>query len=683
MQGVAINGWSDRDDHLGASMRYLLIMLAVWLPLLAHAVEFDENTRLLPLGRMIQVFEDPTGKATIEDVRSEAGAQAFRPVDTGTFNAGYSSAVFWLKVDLLYRPRDAGQHTDWLLELAYPPMDYIDFYGPDAAGTLRLLAQTGDMLPFASRPFKQNNYIFQLDLAPGQIHTVYLRIHSAGSVQAPLNLWSTHAYLEAQPARIYAFGLIYGVLLGMLVYNLFIFISVREPEYLYYILYVASFGLYQMSINGVAIEYLWPDSPWWANASTPFLMAMATLFACQFSRSFLGTRRLANWVDRLLLGMIGVAAVVMCMALFVGYGPALRAATYLVLAGSLTIYLAGIVAVVSGERVGRYFVIAWSVFLVGGLIFSLMLLGQLPTTFLTMYACHIGTVLEMALLSMALADRINHTRREQEKTLLAAGSDLEYLNLQLATSNRLKDEFLATLTHELRTPMNGVIGSLELMQTMNLGEELEMYQQTAASSAQDMMSMINGILTLTELHAGVLYTQCESFDVPDLLEQVRERFSGPACAKGLRLNLELDETLPVTVRGDVHKLYQCVECLVDNALKFTREGTIKVRISGQPQDADHLRLRVEVMDTGIGFSHLDEANLYKHFFQLDGSMTRQYGGLGIGLAICRKLVELQGGELSHHSEPGKGSCFTLNLPMLTDIAGAVRKPPELKAHWGI
>ncbi|NAT40542.1 hybrid sensor histidine kinase/response regulator, partial [Pseudomonas syringae pv. actinidifoliorum] len=111
-------------------------------------------------------------------------------------------------------------------------------------------------------------------------------------------------------------------------------------------------------------------------------------------------------------------------------------------------------------------------------------------------------------------------------------------------------------------------------------------------------------------------------------------------------------------------------------------GAVQVRFSGQPQDLERMHLRVEVMDSGIGFSHLDEALLYQHFLQVDGSMTREYGGLGIGLAICRKLVELQGGELSHRSEPGKGSCFTLSIPMLMAVPGAVRRAPEAKAQWG-
>ena len=110
-------------------------------------------------------------------------------------------------------------------------------------------------LPFDSRQIRQNNYLFELSLEPGQTKRIYLRLESQGSIQAPLTLWSPNAYLEEQPGRIYVLGIIYGVLLVMLVYNLFIFLSVRDTSYLYYILYIASFGLYQISVNGAGIEY--------------------------------------------------------------------------------------------------------------------------------------------------------------------------------------------------------------------------------------------------------------------------------------------------------------------------------------------------------------------------------------------------------------------------------------------
>lgn len=125
-------------------------------------------------------------------------------------------------------------------------------------------------MPFASREIRQNNYLFNLNFTADQSQTLYLRLQSEGSIQAPVTLWSSTAYLEEQPVRLYVLGLIYGVLLGMVVYNLFIYLSVRDTSYLYYIVYIASFGLYQLSVNGAAVQYFWPDNPWWANAATPF-----------------------------------------------------------------------------------------------------------------------------------------------------------------------------------------------------------------------------------------------------------------------------------------------------------------------------------------------------------------------------------------------------------------------------
>ena len=657
-------GLSDQPDRpCWGCMRYLLIMLVAWVPLFASAIEFDEDTGTLPLGRAVQVFEDVTGEATIDQVSAPATAALFRAVGADTLNAGYSRSAFWLKLDLQFRPKRPDVQRDWLLELAYPPMDHVDLFTADASGRFRVAWQTGDMLPFSSRQIEQNNYLFTLDLPANQVQTVYLRLTSQGSIQAPLALWSSHAYIEAQPARIYVLGLIYGMLLGMLVYNLFIYLSVRDTSYLYYILYIASFGLYQISVNGAGIEFLWPNNPWWANAATPFLVGASVLFASQFSRHFLQTPTWGRWLDRLLVLMMASAAVVMVLAVAAGYGLALRLATGLVLLFTLVMVATGITAWLHGLRVARYFVIAWSVFLTGGLINAFMLLGYLPNNFLTMYSSQIGSVLEVALLSLALADRINMMRDQQAQTLLEAGQNLERLNQQLATSNRLKDEFLATLTHELRTPMNGVIGSLELMQTVPMDSELTFYQQTAADSAQDMMGMINGILTLTELQAGRLYAVNSPFSLRQLLASVHGRYASLAEDRHLDFAIELDEKLPDNVLGDVGKLQQCVECLLDNAIKFTKTGAIMVRVTGQSDDVATLRLLIEVIDTGIGFHRLDEATLYQTFFQVDGSMTREYGGLGIGLAICRQLVERMGGRLSHESEPGRGSCFRLRLEL--------------------
>ncbi len=661
-------------------MRYLFVMLLGWLPMLASAVEFDEATQSLPLGRVMQVFEDIGGQATLADIR--ARDDLFKPHNKDTLNAGYSHSAFWLKVDLSYQPLNPQIHRTWLLELAYPPMDNIDLYLADASGNYRLAERTGDALPFDSRQIKENNYLFELNFSPGQSQTVYLRVASQGSVQAPLTLWSAQAYLEEQPVRIYILGLIYGVLLGMLVYNLFIYLSVRDTSYLYYIFYIASFGLYQLSVNGAAVQYFWPNNPWWANASTPFLIGSAAFFGCQFARTFLHTATHSRWLDRALMLLMAVGVLVMVLALTTSYAVSLRLATGLALAFIVTIFTAGVVAWVRGLRVARYFVIAWSAFLLGGLVNTLMVLGYLPNVFLTMYASQIGSAIEVGLLSLALADRINAMRDLQARTLQESGQKLAAMNQQLAHTNQLKDEFLATVTHELRTPMNGVIGSLELIKTLDMSPELELYTQTAEGSAREMMHMVNGILALTELQAGRLGVRPRTFGLNELIQSLSDQYGPSARSKGLQFSYEIARNLPDQWVGDADKIRQCLECLLDNAIKFTRVGGVILRVTGKTAGPGRWALAFNVIDSGIGFVHIEEAELYQNFFQVDGSMTRSYGGLGIGLAICRRLVELLGGRLTHHSQPGQGSQFQLLLELESPLEssqpseGRSRTPDE-------
>ena len=650
--------------------RLVILVLGLCLSAVAGAVTFDEFTRSLPLGQALEVFEDVRGDARIEDIVSPALAASFHRHDQAVLNAGYSRSAYWLRVDLHYQPQGARTPRAWLLELAYPPLDHVDLYLPDESGRFVRVQQTGDALPFSSRQIKQNNYLFELNLDPGQSLRVYLRIQSQGSVQAPLTLWAPNAYLEAQPGRIYVLGMIYGVLLVMLVYNLFIYLSVRDTSYLYYILYIASFGLYQVSVNGAGIEYFWPDTPWWANAATPFLIGSAALFGSQFARSFLRTRDHSPLMDRLLQAMMACGAVVMLMALFASYAAALRLATYLALAFTLIIFGAGVLAWYRGLRVARYFIFAWSALLLGGIVNSLMVLGVLPNMFLTMYASQIGSAIEVGLLSLALADRINAMKEERTRLLQEAGDKLEALNQKLADSNRLKDEFLATVTHELRTPMNGVLGSLELMQTVDMDVELAQYQRTASGAAREMMGMVDDILTLTELQAGKLYPRHEPFSLRALFDSLRIQYAGKAAAKGLELHIEVADRIVDTVEGDAQKILKAVSCLLDNAIKFTEVGQVSVSVTRLAGSAGELPLCIEVRDSGIGLGQTDEV-LYQPFRQLDGSLTRRYGGLGIGLPICRQLVGLLGASLHHESAAGQGTCFYLDLTL--------RLPPQQPA----
>ena len=146
----------------------------------ASAIEFTQDTRSLPLGRAMQVLEDPTDALTIADVSSPAYAAQFKPHDKATLNAGYSRSVFWLKVDLHYLAQDPRSPRTWFLELAYPPLNHLDLYQRDPTGNYRLTARTGSALPFSSREVRQSNYLFKLNFVPNQQETLYLRLQSQG-----------------------------------------------------------------------------------------------------------------------------------------------------------------------------------------------------------------------------------------------------------------------------------------------------------------------------------------------------------------------------------------------------------------------------------------------------------------------------------------------------------------------
>ncbi|MFZ3182994.1 MAG: 7TM diverse intracellular signaling domain-containing protein [Pseudomonas sp.] len=641
----------------------LLLLLLGGLPLLATAVSFDEHTRKLPLGPQLQFFEDIRGSATIADVSSAALDDSFRQANTAVLNAGYTRSAYWLRVDLDYRPQQAQGQKSWLLDLAYPPLDHVDLYVPDGQGGYQLASRSGDFWPFSQRQIKQSSFLFDLSLQPAQPLRVYLRVQTAGSLQTPLTLWAPTAYLEDLTAHTYLLGIIYGVMLVMLLYNLFIYLSVRDSSYLYYIFYIAAIGLYQATSNGVAAQYLWPNSPGIANAAPPFLLGATALCGSQFVRSFLHTRAFSRGLDLALKLVMACGLSLILLTLSIGYATPLKLAPYVALPFLLLCLTAGVSAWRRGLRVARYFLLAWSAFLIGGLIYTLMVLGYLPNMFLTLYASQIGAAMEVALLSLALADRINVMKEERGQILQESSRKLEGLNQQLAVSNQLKDEFLATVSHELRTPMNGVIGSLELMQTLEMSTELAQYQSIAATSARDMLQMVSDMLMLTELQAGRQYCGHAPFSLRGLIEHQRTQFAPRAAAKGLTFKVELNHRLPDTLEGDASKLGQCISYLLDNAIKFTREGGVSLQIEALQRSDSGLQLEIQVSDSGVGFDTPPDGKLYQQFLQLDGSLTREHGGLGIGLAICRQLIELLGGSLTHQSTLGRGSQCQLRLPL--------------------
>ncbi|WP_198551550.1 response regulator [Moritella sp. Urea-trap-13] len=241
-------------------------------------------------------------------------------------------------------------------------------------------------------------------------------------------------------------------------------------------------------------------------------------------------------------------------------------------------------------------------------------------------------------------------------------STLKQSITKMESALQVKGEFLASMSHEIRTPMNGVLGMLDLLLGSKLDKEQYYKAYIAQSSAQSLLIIINDILDFSKIEAGKLTVENIPFNLRKTLEEITESLAFQVHQKELELVLDIVSVGNVPITGDAHRLRQILTNLIGNAIKFTDAGEVIVRAATEPLDNGNLQLTCHIIDTGIGIPADKQASLFKSFTQADSSITRQYGGTGLGLTISQRLAELMSGSVNMTSEVDKGSCFTLTIP---------------------
>ncbi|MCB8890090.1 ATP-binding protein [Vreelandella malpeensis] len=283
-----------------------------------------------------------------------------------------------------------------------------------------------------------------------------------------------------------------------------------------------------------------------------------------------------------------------------------------------------------------------------------------------------------------LADHLQHAQRDMQSQIEQATRELyesmetiEEQNIQLdmahrsaVKANAVKSEFLANMSHEIRTPLNGIIGFCRLLGRSSLNARQQGWLNHVHRACDNLLMLVNDVLDFSKLEADQLVLEEVELDIAVLVDEVVGLYAPEAQRKELHLLALVYDDVPTPLCGDPLRIQQILNNLISNALKFTCEGEVVVRVTLDREQGQHVVLNVSVTDTGIGLSEKQQEGLFDAFTQAQPSHSREFGGSGLGLSICRQLVHRMGGEIGVESKPGRGACFSFTLPMLAHGAGA-------------
>lgn len=381
-------------------------------PLTAAApVQWDSPSQKIEIGRNFSYYEDTAKNKTIAQISAGEFAGNFVDSTTDTLNFGQTNNDYWLKVTF-ERKSDAPRSR--VLEIDQSNIDIVEFYAPVAGGKFEVHA-AGMLYPFGARQIKNRNFVFAIELAQGEQKTFYIRARTCGGLILPFVFWDKETFTDYNANVQHGLGFYYGIMLVMILYNLFIYFSVRDVSYFYYVCYITGLLWLQLVLTGHGFQYIWPNGTWLQRnsyiLSSNFMLAAVLMF----SKRFLNTKELVPRLDKAFKITIGFLTFLFFTPLVLPPEITTKATLAVTIPPVVMVLAAAIIAFVKKYRPARFFLLAFTVLQLAGIIVVLKFTNVLGSNVFTDYGLYFGSALEVVLLSIALADRINIMKTEKEE----------------------------------------------------------------------------------------------------------------------------------------------------------------------------------------------------------------------------------------------------------------------------
>ncbi|GAK57859.1 methyl-accepting chemotaxis sensory transducer [Candidatus Vecturithrix granuli] len=488
-------------------------------------VLLSETAQEYPLGFHVEILEDPEKQWTLENVSSPEFQSAFSLSQEAVPNFGFTDSAYWVRFQVQNQSESI---TQWLLEFSCAAMHSIDLYfgsadcfvaSNQASEQCQIITKhAGDRFPFSQREIRHRYFLFELPLVSHVTYTVYARFENADTMIFPLTLWSPRAYIQ-QTERIQLFqGVFFGILFIMAGYNMFLFLALRDSNIGYYVLFILSYGIFQASSAGFATQYLWPNLVWWNHRAVLFFGSFGVGAFLKFTSAFLRTQLHLPKLHRIILGLQVIAIFFMIIILLppVDVRIIFTPLVILTLTAMPVSLLAGVLSWRRGYHPAFYFMLAWSVFIIGIFVRMLANLTVLPSNTFTNSSDNFGAVVLVLLLSLALADGIRSITQEKEQAQAETlhlkddlNAALQQVNAELEARVAARTNALERAEHEILV-LNQVMEGAEHLSNASSGltristqiatesEQISFQTSRVSSNSQQISLGMRDVATSTE-----------------------------------------------------------------------------------------------------------------------------------------------------------------------------------------